>query len=352
MSSKKFKVFLLAAAVLALTACGGAGKQEASSTEQNVEMNGTSEGESLSGADGSAAGDAVVSGGNGPAAGDAVLSGADGSAAGDAAVSGDNGSGADEAAAEAGTGVSGSNVSLSDGQTAVQPSGGEHSSQVVEITLDNWNTYFEIVPLHREVIYNSNGTTGTLFYNGFEFALREEYLRNYLDYSGYYFGEEELEKIRSGNGVDAFYDEESVRQLEQQGRVLIPEGAEVSGSFRVAYQGDNLWADHNAEYSESLDYFHGSGGIQLDRDVRITKALYREYLINFIRKGGVYEGSAVSDQPTGSVKEIWNEFFSTHVGTHLLRGHSDDDDSSKTEEFLEGFTVTPTNISGTITIWS
>ena len=352
MSSKRFKLFLVAAAVLALTACGGAGKQEVSSTEQDAKMSEINEGTDLSGADGSGSGDAVVSGGYESGAGDALVSGGNGPGAGDAAVSGDNGFGTDEAAAEAGTGVSGSNVSLSEGQTAGQPSSGEHSSQVVEITLDNWNTYFEIVPLHREVIYNSNGTTGTLFYNGFEFALREEYLRNYLDHSGYYFGEEELEKIRSGNGVDAFYDEESVRELEQQGRVLIPEGAEVSGSFRIAYQGDNLWADHNAEYSESLDYFHGSGGIQLDSDVRITKSLYREYLINFIRKGGVYGGSAVSEQPTGSVKEIWNEFFSTHVGTHLLRGHSDDDDSSKTEEFLEGFTVTPTNISGTITIWS
>ena len=44
MSSKRFKLFLVAAAVLALTACGGAGKQEVSSTEQDAKMSEINEG--------------------------------------------------------------------------------------------------------------------------------------------------------------------------------------------------------------------------------------------------------------------------------------------------------------------
>jgi len=248
---------------------------------------------------------------------------------------------------------------------------------IVEITMDNWDQYFEIIPVHAAYPYVRQGESDQFIINcnAFEFALKDEYAQNYFDHSGYFISD----KVLNWTQTYWLYEEGELIKLSKDGDVNFPQGADITVTVAFTYDGDTLGADVNndlnPDFTYTAEYYSTEGPIEFERTATIGNREYRyPAYYNSLKKSNIPEPSdnafdftSTEVQTIDSDKvryprnyEIFFQLTKDKVSTHLVSVASVRSGMDRSEagmelensgEILDHFTVTVKDISGTLPVW-
>ena len=225
----------------------------------------------------------------------------------------------------------------------VQTDAQAEPTETVEITKDNWEQYFEIVPIHlnweMETQYEDveEQYKIPMYYNGFALQLKDEYTQAYKERSGAFFNSDDV----------SFYelsDPQKKIMLEAAYAIYLPPLADVTCKVRITYDDDALLVED----------FNRSFEILVSADWVEDHVLEREGTINDLTSANLVDEAEVELDPR-------QEYYKEHLACQLLRcqdgeeGVAGDDGHTlyQTEDFLKDhFKVEMEDISGSLAIWT
>ena len=247
-------------------------------------------------------------------------------------------------------------------ETAVAETAGP---EIVEITADNWEQYFEIVPYHESVPYIYEAMDGSeverdLMFNAFELILKDEYAQRYIDNSGLVIDDEIKDFLAAGNLE--FFNPDEREKLEKEGKLIIPSEAQIEATFSFKYDGEMLGVNDPTNFTVRFpDGYYAEDGqpIEFEKSVKIDDNTTFYYIMNRITRDiGVSDYENNPEWPSDRLIRI--KYITEHLGDQLAQvcsfpsevvGLIEDMESDRTGEILDHFEITLEDISGTVAIW-